>query len=104
MALDLWLPLHAGAASPPWDVRQPAMSWGRMLDMPQTASTETTISRNWSWLETHTLIRTEHDHGVGNVCLLMKDGAGRAFEYAIGQAHGFFKLPYGSSASAGLGS
>ena len=48
IALDLWLLLHAGAASPPWDVRQPAMSWARMLDLPQTLSSETTISRNWS--------------------------------------------------------
>lgn len=94
VALDLWLLLHAGAASPPWDVRQPAMSWGRMLEMPQTASTETTISRNWSWLETHKLVRTERDHRVRKVYLLMEDGSGRAFERATGQAHGFFKLPY----------
>jgi hypothetical protein len=48
IALDLWLLLYAGAADEPWDVRQPAMSWARMLDMPQTVSAETTIGRNWT--------------------------------------------------------
>src|SRR3954466_15871122 len=56
IALDLWLLLHAGAASAPWGVRQPAMSWARMLHMPQTVSSETTVSRNWTWLEEHKLV------------------------------------------------
>lgn len=94
IALDLWLLLHAGAASSPWDVRQPAMSWARMLDMPQTLSSETTISRNWSWLEQRRLVRSERDHRVRKVFLLMEDGSGRAFKRSTGQQRGFFKLPY----------
>lgn len=94
IALDLWLLLHAGAASSPWDVRQPAMSWARMLDMPQTASAETTVSRNWSWLEEQKLIRSERDHRIRKVFLMMEDGSGKEFKRATGQGRGFFKLPY----------
>ena len=94
LALDMWLLLHAGASGGEWDVRQPAMSWARMLDMPQTAASETTISRNWTWLELQRLIRTERDHRVRKVILLMEDGSGEAFERATGKNRGFFKLPY----------
>lgn len=94
VALDLWLLLHAGAASDPWDVRQPAMSWGRMLRMPQTTATETTVSRNWSWLEERQLIRSERNRRVRKLFLLMEDGSGRPFMRATGQGRGFFKLPY----------
>lgn len=94
LALDLWLLLHAGAAAPPWDVRQPAMSWGRMLQMAQTSATETTVSRNWSWLEDQKLIRSERDHRMRKVYLLMEDGSGRPFRRATGAGGGFFKLPY----------
>lgn len=94
IALDLWLLLHAGAAAYPWDVRQPAMSWARMLKMPQTISSETTIGRNWTWLEERQLVRTVRDRRVRKVFLLMEDGSGQAFERATGKARGFFKLPY----------
>jgi DNA-binding PadR family transcriptional regulator len=70
------------------------MSWARMLDMPQTTASETTISRNWSWLEQQKLIRTERDHRVRKVTLLMEDGSGDEFERATGKDRGFFKLPY----------
>lgn len=94
VALDLWLLLHAGASSAPWDVRQPAMSWARMLDMPETASSETTISRNWSWLEAHKLVRSQRDHRVRKMFLLQENGSGMEFERATGRERGFFKLPY----------
>lgn len=94
IALDLWLLLHAGAAAEPWDVRQPAMSWARMLDMPQTVSAETTIGRNWTWLEEQRLVRTERDHRVRKVVLLMEDGSGHRFERATGRDRGFFRVPY----------
>lgn len=94
LALDLWLLLHAGASGGDWDVRQPAMSWARMLDMPQTTASETTISRNWTWLEQQRLVRTERDHRVRNVFLLTEDGSGQEFSRATGKDRGFFKLPY----------
>ena len=93
-ALDLYLLLHSGAALAPWDVTQPAMSWARMLDMPQTAASETTVSRNWSWLEEQKLIRSERDRRVRKLYLLLEDGSGGPFEKATGKNRGFFKLPY----------
>ena len=65
-----------------------------MLDMPQTVATETTVSRNWSWLEAQKLVRSERDHRVRKVFLLLENGSGRPFERATGQGRGFFKLPY----------
>jgi hypothetical protein len=94
IALDLWLLLHAGAAASPWDVRQPAMSWGRMLHMPQTTATETSVSRSWNWLEERKLVRSERDHRLRKVFLLMEDGTGRPFTRSKGQGHGYFQLPY----------
>ena len=65
-----------------------------MLHMPQTVSSETTISRNWTWLEEHKLVRSERDHRVRKVFLLMEDGSGRPFDRPTGQGRGFFKVPY----------
>ncbi len=65
-----------------------------MLNMPQTASAETTVSRNWSWLEQQKLIRSERDHRIRKIFLLMEDGSGQEFKRATGQGRGFFKLPY----------
>ncbi len=65
-----------------------------MLDMPQTVSSETTVGRNWTWLEAQKLIRTERERRVRKVYLLMEDGSGLPFERATGQGRGFFKLPY----------
>jgi hypothetical protein len=94
LALDLWLLLHAGASGGEFDVRQPAMSWARMLDMPQTTASETTVSRNWSWLEEQQLIHSVRDRRVRKLYLMREDGSGRAFERAGGQERGFFKVPY----------
>lgn len=94
LALDLYTLFHAGASGGEWDVRQPAMSWARMLDMPQTAASETTVSRNWTWLEEQKLLRSERDRRVRKLYLLLEDGSGRPFEKATGKDRGFFKLPY----------
>lgn len=94
LALDLYTLFHAGASGGKWDVRQPAMSWARMLDMPQTSASETTVSRNWTWLEEQKLIRSERDRRVRKLYLMLEDGSGRPFERAGGKERGFFKLPY----------
>ena len=94
LALDLWLLLHAAAAAEPWDVTLPAMVWGRTLGLAGTAASETTISRNWSWLEEHRLVRSERERRMRKVILLREDGSGRPFERASGKERGFFRLPY----------
>jgi hypothetical protein len=62
--------------------------------MPQTIGSETTISRNWTWLEEQRLVRSERDHRIRKVTLLMEDGSGQEFDRATGKDRGFFKLPY----------
>lgn len=94
LALVLWLLLHAGAAAEPWDVRRPAMVWARMLDMPLTPASETSVSRNFTWLEQHKLVRSEREKRVRKVFLLAEDGSGDAFERPTGAGRGYFKLPY----------
>jgi hypothetical protein len=80
------------------DLTLPALRRGWGQDQGEetraTAVAETTISRNWTWLEQQRLIRTERDHRVRKVTLLMEDGSGEAFERATGKNRGFFKLPY----------
>jgi hypothetical protein len=93
-ALDLYLLLHAGAAADPWDVTQPAMTWARMLSMPQTSSSETAISRSWSWLETQKLVRTERDGRLRKVFLLQEGGNGDPYTKPTGAGRGYFKLPF----------
>jgi DNA-binding transcriptional ArsR family regulator len=97
-ALDLYLLLHAGAAAAPWDVTQSAMSWARMLDMPSTRSSETSISRTWNWLEDQRLVRTKRDGRIRSVYLLLEDGSKRPYSRPVrGQPftpRGYFKVPY----------
>jgi len=94
LALDLWLLLHAGAAAKPWDVSVPAMVWARALGLADTPSSETTISRNWSWLEGRQLVRSERERRMRKVFLLREDGSGRPFVRPSGKERGFFQLPY----------
>src|ERR1700759_2973183 len=56
LALDLFL-LHAGLASaPPWDLATNAAVWARMLDLPPTQSSETSVTRQWKWLAEQALV------------------------------------------------
>jgi len=93
-ALDLYLLLHSGAAAEPWDVTQPAMSWARMLNMPPTRSSETTISRSWSWLEQERLVRSGRDGRLRKVFLLQEDASGAPYTKPTGARRGYFKLSY----------
>jgi hypothetical protein len=56
--LQLYLLLHWLAMGEPWDASLRAMAWARALDKTRPAG-EATISRNWTWLGEHQLIRSE---------------------------------------------
>jgi hypothetical protein len=94
LALDLLLLLHCGAGASPWDVTLPAMAWARALDLPQTTSSETTISKNWSWLEQKQLIRSDRHQRMRRVFLLKEDGSGQPYTRSKGEERGFFHLPF----------
>lgn len=93
-ALDMLLLLHCAAGRKPWDVGLPAMAWARALALPQTVSSETTISKNWSWLEKEKLIRSERHQRLRQVFLCREDGSGEVYERPDGSNHGFFHLPF----------
>lgn len=95
LALDLFLLLNCTASAPPWDVEMAAMAWARALDMRQTVGSETTVSKNWSWLEEKQLIRSERQHRLRKIYMLTEDGSGH--EYARpkkGEPRGFFRFPF----------
>jgi hypothetical protein len=93
LALDLWA-LHGGIAShAPWNVRVSAMTWARMLDMPQTINSETAISRQWAWLVEKRLVRTKRVARLLRVERLMEDGSGRTYDRPTGAGGGYFYLP-----------
>lgn len=50
-ALDLYLLAHAVASAPPYKVSFPAAVWTRALGLSSHSSSETLISRTWTWLE-----------------------------------------------------
>jgi hypothetical protein len=93
-ALDLLMLLHCTASAAPWDVAMPAMAWARALDMPETVGSETTVSKNWSWLESKRLIRSERSNRVRRVYMLLDDGSGEEYERPDGSKRGFFGLPF----------
>ncbi len=93
-ALDLLLLLHCGAAADPWDVTLPAMAWARALGMPQTTSSETTISKNWTWLEEQGLVRSQRVRRLRQAFLLKEDGSGAPYTRPRGEERGFFRLPF----------
>jgi hypothetical protein len=95
LALDLYLLLHCGAAAPPWDVTLPAMAWARALDRARTVASETTISKNWTWLERQNLVRSERAKRLRRVYLLREDGTGEDYvRPAAGEGHGYFNFPF----------
>jgi hypothetical protein len=93
-ALDLLMLLHCTASAEPWDVAMPAMAWARALDMPETIGSETTISKNWSWLESKRLIRSERSNRVRRVYMMLENGSGDDYLRPDGRNRGFFGLPF----------
>lgn len=95
LAFDLYLLLHCGAAAPPFDVMLPAMAWARALDRPQTITSETTISKNCTWLEHQQLVRSERAQRLRKLYLLHEDASGQDYTRPKGgEGHGFFHLPF----------
>ncbi|HWM64466.1 MAG TPA: hypothetical protein VNP96_10830 [Solirubrobacterales bacterium] len=95
LALDLFLLLNCTASAVPWDVEMPSMAWARALDMRQTVGSETTVSKNWTWLEERKLIRSERHHRVRKVFMLTEDGSGREYvRPEKGELRGFFGFPF----------
>lgn len=97
-ALDLYLLAHAVASAPPYDVAFPAAVWSRALGLSAYSSSETLVSKNWTWLEHQRLVRTQRRRRLREVTLLYEDGSGRPYRHPGEQGSEerghYFKLPY----------
>lgn len=97
-ALDLYLLAHAVASAPPYDVRFPALVWARALGLSAHSSTETLISRSWSWLEAQRLIESRRVGRMRQVTILREDGSGGEYTHPGDQSEErrghYFQLPF----------
>jgi len=99
-ALDLYLLLHALASQDPWDVTLSARVWARLLGAEENASGTTLVSRQWSWLEAQSLVRTTRAGRTRRIVLLREDGSGRPYTHPgaatadIPAEGDYFRLPH----------
>lgn len=72
--------------------------WARALGLSDYASSETLVSKSWSWLEHQRLIATRRHRRLREVTLLYEDGSGRPYRHPGEQGTAdrghYFKLPY----------
>jgi hypothetical protein len=97
-ALDLYLLVHAVASAPPFKASFPAAVWVRALGLAANSSSETLVSRTWTWLEQHQLIESQRVGRKREITLLREDGSGDPYRHpgeqgAADRGH-YFKLPY----------
>jgi hypothetical protein len=97
-ALDLYLLAHAVASGAPFTVTFPAAVWVRALGLTPGSSSETLVSRTWTWLESEGLIGTRRVGRMREVTILREDGSGEPYRHpgeegAVDRGH-YFKLPY----------
>lgn len=97
-ALDLYLLLHAVASAPPYDAAFPAAVWARALGLRSYSSSETLVSKSWTWLEGQRLVETRRRRRLREITLLYEDGSGRRYRHpgeqgAEDRGH-YFKLPH----------
>jgi hypothetical protein len=97
-ALDLYLLGHAVASAPPFRVSFPAAVWARALGLTPHSSSETLVSRTWTWLEDQRLIESQRVGRRREITLLREDGSGEPYRHpgeqgAADRGH-YFKLPY----------
>jgi len=97
-ALDLYLLAHAVASAPPYDAAFPAAVWGRALGLGSYSSSETLVSKSWTWLEEQKLVATRRRDRLREITLLYEDASGRLYRHpgeqgAEDRGH-YFKLPY----------
>lgn len=89
LALLLYLLAHCIARADPWDATLPAMVWARALDR-EGPSAESSVSRNFGWLEEQRLIRSERYKRMRRVFLLREDGSGDPYVRPKGN---YFTVP-----------
>lgn len=92
--LELYLIAHAIAAKRPFNVARDARVWGRMVGMPETASTSSSVSKAWRWLEEHDLVLVGRAGRLADVTILRDDGSGKKYTHPSKTGERYFKLPF----------
>lgn len=82
--------LHCVASGPPYDGSLPAMVWARALGK-TSPSAESTISRNWSFMEQQKLIHSVHKERLRKVYLRVEDGSDAEYKRPTSN---YFELPF----------
>lgn len=79
--IDLYLLLKAVASAPPFNSHRGAAVWARALRHTGVTANEQTISKIWSRLEDHKLVKRAKHGRLADVTLLREDGSGRHYTH-----------------------
>jgi hypothetical protein len=95
VALDLLLLAHAAApaVSGP-NITRPSRTWAAALGLHNQPGTRALISRSWSWLEAHDLIRSRRVGQTRSIELLREDGSGGPYVHPAEELEPYFQLPH----------
>lgn len=95
-ALLLYLLLLTKASAPPWDAGLPAAVWARALglELPQSKTATSTISKIWLRLERHQLVVRDRRNRMAVVTLRREDGTGLPYTSPGESNESYLKIPF----------
>ena len=84
------------ASAEPWDTALPAAVWARALgvDLPETATAASTISKAWKRLEDRKLVQRGRYKRMAHVHMLKEDGSGDPYEPPGRTKEPYLRLPH----------
>ena len=93
--LHQYLLAHAGASGGAWDIAYDSRVWARALGLSANhPSSRNAVSRNWAWLERHSLITRRRIGRISQVTLLYDDASGRKYIHPNDRDDRYLTLPY----------
>jgi hypothetical protein len=94
--LLLLLLLLTKASAPPWDAGLPAAVWARALglDLPQSKTATSTVSKIWLRLERYGLVTRDHRRRMAIVTLQREDGTGVPYTAPGETGDSYLKVPF----------
>lgn len=93
-ALQLFLLAHAVASGGNFSVTEWSTTWARCIGLFDMTSGPTAVSRAWSWLEAHRLIRRKREGRHTKITILKEDGKGRRYTHPHAKGEHYLQLPF----------
>lgn len=93
-ALDQYLLLLTWASGQPFDVKRDSRIWARAAGLAPDASGRAAVSRNWSFMAEHKLIRVQRAGRLARVTVLREDGSGQAYKHPAATGSRYLQLPF----------